>query len=312
MPNWAGSSWYFLRYVDPQNKKEFADRKKLDYWLPVNWYNGGMEHTTLHLMYSRFWYKVLSDLGLVPTREPYARRTSHGVVLGPDGQKMSKSRGNVVNPDEVVAEFGADTFRMYEAFMGPFDQTIAWDPKGVLGVRRFLDKVWKSHQEIIGNKQPATSNELQRRLHRLIKKVEEDALNLKFNTAVAEMMKFINEVSSSEYRVAREDWKLFLKVLAPYAPHLAEELWHGLGEGESIHRQSWPQYDPKMIVEEKVTIVVHVDGKMRGKLELPAGTREVSVTELAADLDSVKPHFYGKKVAKTIFIPDNLINFVTN
>ena len=312
MPNWAGSSWYYLRYPDPKNDKKFADPDKLKYWMPVDWYNGGMEHTTLHLLYSRFWYKVLSDLGLVPTREPYARRTSHGVVLGPDGQKMSKSRGNVVNPDEVVAEFGADTFRMYEAFMGPFDQTIAWDPKGVLGVRRFLDKVWKSHQEIIGNKQPATSNELQRRLHRLIKKVEEDALNLKFNTAVAEMMKFINEVSSSEYRVAREDWKLFLKVLAPYAPHLAEELWHGLGEGESIHRQSWPQYDPKMIVEEKVTIVVQVDGKMRGKLELPAGTREVSVTELAADLDSVKPHFYGKKVAKTIFIPDNLINFVTN
>jgi leucyl-tRNA synthetase len=312
MPNWAGSSWYFLRYLDPNNDKKFADPDKMKYWMPVDWYNGGMEHTTLHLLYSRFWYKVLSDLGLVPTKEPYARRTSHGVVLGPDGQKMSKSRGNVVNPDEVLAEFGADTFRMYEAFMGPFDQMIAWDPRGVLGVRRFLDKVWKFHQEIIGDKQPATGNELQRQLYRLIKKVEEDTLNLKFNTAVAEMMKFVNQIAISNYQVTKEDWGTFLRVLAPYAPHLAEELWHGLGEGDSIHRQSWPKYEPKLIVEETVTIVVQVDGKMRGKMEVPAGTREVAVTELAADLASVKPHFYGKKVAKTIFIPDNLINFVTN
>ena len=311
MPNWAGSSWYFLRYLDPKNDKRFADRKKLDYWLPVDWYNGGMEHTTLHLLYSRFWYKVLADLKLVPGVEPYAKRTSHGVVLGPDGQKMSKSRENVINPDEVVAEFGADTFRLYEAFMGPFEQMIAWDPKGVLGVRRFLDRVWKAHLAIAGKKQPKTAGELERQLHRLIKKVEEDTLSLKFNTAIAEMMKFINQLSFGNYQLAEEDWKLFLRVLAPYAPHLAEELWHGLGERDSIHRQPWPKHDPKLIVAEKVTIVVQVNGKMRGKLELSAGTREAAVTELAADLDSVKFHFYGKKVAKTIFIPDNLINFVT-
>jgi leucyl-tRNA synthetase len=310
MPNWAGSSWYYLRYPDPKNDKKFADSDKLKYWMPVDWYNGGMEHTTLHLLYSRFWHKVLSDLGLVPTKEPYARRTSHGVVLGPDGQKMSKSRGNVVNPDEIVAEFGADTFRVYEAFMGPFDQMIAWDPKGVLGVRRFLDKVWKAHQTVGSQKSGVSSRETKRSLHKLIKKVGEDTLSLKFNTAIAEMMKFINEVSSSKFQVSSGDWGLFLKVLAPYAPHLAEELWHGLGEGDSIHRQPWPKYDPKLIVEEKVTVVVQVDGKMRGKLELPAGASEASVTELAADLDSVKTHLHGRKVAKTIFIPDNLINFV--
>jgi len=310
MPNWAGSSWYFLRYLDPKNDKRFADRKKMDYWLPVDWYNGGMEHTTLHLLYSRFWYKVLADLKLVPGIEPYAKRTSHGVVLGPDGQKMSKSRENVVNPDEVVVEFGADTFRLYEAFMGPFEQTIAWDPKGVLGVRRFLDRVWKAQQEVVSRKLTVDSGELKRKLHQLIKKVEEDTLSLKFNTAIAEMMKFTNQLAISNYQLSIEDWEVFLQVLAPYAPHLAEELWHGLGERDSIHRQPWPKHDPKLIAEETVTIVVQVNGKMRGKLELPAGIREASVTELAADLDSVKSHFYGKKVAKTIFIPDNLINFV--
>jgi len=313
MPNWAGSSWYFLRYLDPKNEKQFADRKKLDYWLPVDWYNGGMEHTTLHLLYSRFWYKVLSDLGLVPTKEPYAKRTSHGVVLGPDGQKMSKSRENVVNPDEVVSEFGADTFRVYEAFMGPFEQMIAWDPKGVLGVRRFLDKVWKAHEAISKVNKTSEVNKdsnLERKLHQLIKKVEEDTLSLKFNTAVAEMMKFINQVSDIGYQIAEKDWKSFLLLLAPYAPHLAEELWHDLGVKDSIHRQEWPKYDPKLIVEEEVTIIVQVNGKMRGKLELSAGTGEAEITKLAHDLESIKTHLHGKKVAKTIFIADNLINFV--
>jgi leucyl-tRNA synthetase len=195
--------------------------------------------------------------------------------------------------------------------MGPFEQTITWDPKGVLGVRRFLDRVWKAHSAIIGKKQPKTAYELQRQLHRLIKKVEEDTLSLKFNTAIAEMMKFVNQLSIGNYQLETGDWKQFLRILAPYAPHLAEELWHDLDERDSIHRQPWPKHDPKLIIAEKVTIVVQVNGKMRGKLELPAGTREAAVTELAADLDTVKSHFYGKKVAKTIFIPDNLINFVT-
>lgn len=312
MPNWAGSSWYFLRYLDPKNDKKFADPDKLRYWLPVDWYNGGMEHTNLHLLYSRFWYKVMSDLGLVPTKEPYARRTSHGVVLGPDGQKMSKSRGNVINPDEIVVEFGADTFRMYEAFMGPFEQMIAWDPKGVLGVRRFLDRVWKAHQTAISQKSGVSSKELERALHQLIKKVEEDTLNLKFNTAVAAMMGFVNEVTSNKYQVTRGDWQMFLKVLAPYAPHLSEELWHDLGEKESIHRQSWPRWDSKLIEEENATVAVQVNGKFRGTIEVPAGTKEEQVSSLAQEIPSVRAYLSGRKLAKTIFIPDNLINFVTS
>lgn len=320
MPNWAGSSWYFLRYIDPHNRKRFAESRKLSYWMPVDWYNGGMEHTTLHLLYSRFWYKFLADLKLVPGSEPYAKRTSHGVVLGLDGQKMSKSRGNVINPDEVVAEFGADTFRMYEAFMGPFEQMISWDPKGVLGVRRFLDKVWKAHFQLTSKS--GTPLAVRRKLHQLIKKVEEDTMALKFNTAIAAMMGFVNQIArtrsetatpalrDNEYQVSREDWKLFLKVLAPYAAHLAEELWHDLGEKDSIHRQSWPEFDPQLLVEEDVTIVVQVDGKMRGKIEVSAGTGEAEITKIARDLATVKTNLNGRKVAKTIFIPDNLINFV--
>lgn len=343
MPNWAGSSWYFLRYLDPRNRKQFAGRRKLEYWMPVDWYNGGMEHTTLHLLYSRFWYKFLYDLGLVPGPEPYAKRTSHGVVLGPDGQKMSKSRGNVVNPDEIVREFGADTFRVYEAFMGPFEQMVAWNPRGVLGVRRFLDKVWRVHNQLTANsKQRIAKGDpplavrrprlaLQRQLHRLIRKVEEDTLSLKFNTAVAAMMGWINQLSMARSEVAISagdmarqrltpaeggitisDWKIFLRVLAPYAPYLAEELWHDLGEKESIHRQSWPKFDPQLLVEEAVTVVVQVDGKMRGKVAVPAGTKEAELTKLAQDIEAVKSRLHGRKVAKTIFIPDNLINFVTS
>lgn len=311
MPNWAGSSWYYLRYVDPKNSKQFAESRKLNYWLPVDWYNGGLEHTTLHLLYSRFWHKFLFDLALVTTSEPYAKRTSHGAVLGPDGQRMSKSRGNVINPDDVVAEFGADTFRVYEAFIGPFQQMISWDPKGVLGVRRFLDKVWKT-QQAISNKQLAISNkQLMRKLHQLIKKVEEDTFSLKFNTAVAAMMEWLGELSDKNYELSVEDWKLFLRVLAPYAPHLAEELWQSTREKESIHLQPWPKYDPELVIEETVTIVVQVDGKFRGKLDMPAGAKEDRVIKLAKELENIKHHLAGKKVAKTILVPDNLVNFVT-
>lgn len=321
MPNWAGSSWYFLRYIDPKNRKQFADRRKLKYWMPVDWYNGGMEHTTLHLLYSRFWYKVLYDLGLVSTPEPYAKRTSHGVVLGSDGYRMSKSRGNVINPGEVLEEFGADTFRMYEAFMGPFNQMISWDPKGVLGVRRFLDRVWRAHQ-IASSKWQVASGEgkkstshtpqaTRRRLHRLIKKIEEDTLSLKFNTAVSAFMEFINHLSGDGYQLAKRDWEVYLRTLSPYAPHLTEELWEDLGKKGSIHLQSWPRYDPKLVTEEIVTVVIQVDGKLRGKIGVSAGVKEAEVVKAAQGLETVKSHLRGKKVAKTIFIPDNLVNFVT-
>ncbi|MDP1710493.1 MAG: leucine--tRNA ligase [candidate division WWE3 bacterium] len=318
MPNWAGSSWYFLRYLDPDNDRKFADPKKIAYWMPIDWYNGGMEHNNLHLLYSRFWYKFLFDLKLVPGSEPYAKRTSHGVVLGPGGAKMSKSRGNVINPDEIVSEFGADTFRLYEAFIGPFEQMIAWDPKGVLGVRRFLNKVWKAHEKVSSQKSAASSRETQRALHQLIKKVEEDTMALKFNTAIAAMMGFINELASGNWKLETGDWKLFLQVLAPYAPHLTEELFYQLDPKPytldpkfSIHQQPWPKYDPEIIVEETVTIIVQVDGKLRGKLEVRAGEKEAEIAKLAREIPSVKPRLDGRKLAKTVFVPDNLINFVT-
>jgi len=368
MPNWAGSSWYYLAYClasklgNPksettkpkqvrnsgvQNSKRrglepldlensnlslvsgsgfgdsqniFSENKDvLSYWLPVDWYNGGMEHTTLHLLYSRFWYKFLFDLGLVPGPEPYQKRTSHGVILGPDGQKMSKSRGNVINPDDVVAEFGADTFRVYEMFMGPFDQQIAWDHQGVIGVRRFLERVWKCHHRVISQKSSVSSEEgLKRKLHQLVKKVEEDVLAQKFNTAIAAQMEFINELLAANCGLSVDDWKIFLRVLAPFAPHLAEELFYRLDPkpytltpGFSIHVQPWPKYDPKLIEEKVVTIVVQVNGKLRGKLEVARGKGKEEITDLAKQLSTVKPHLSGVRVAKTIFLPDNLINFVT-
>jgi leucyl-tRNA synthetase len=319
MPNWAGSSWYFLRYTDPQNSEEFADPKKLAYWTPVDWYNGGFEHTTLHLLYSRFWHKFLFDEGLVPSPEPYQKRTSHGVVLGPDGGKMSKSRGNVVNPDEVVRDFGADTFRVYEMFMGPFEQRIAWDPQGVQGVHRFLERVWKAHSLILKQTLKESDKELEGELHRLLKKVGEDLPELKFNTAVAALMSFLNELSSRSHALSAADWALFLRVLAPFAPHLAEELWEGLpskvrssrGSGEdSIHQQSWPSFDKELVSREKVTIVVQVNGKLRGRLSARPGEEEKKLVASASSLETVRPHLEGEKISKTIFLPDRLINFV--
>jgi len=318
MPNWAGSSWYFLRYADPHNRKQFASSRKLKYWLPVDWYNGGMEHTTLHLLYSRFWHKFLYDLRLVPGPEPYSKRTSHGVILGPDGQKMSKSKGNVINPDDVVAEFGADTFRVYEMFMGPFEQMTAWDPKGVIGVHRFLERVWNVSGVICKQSVVSSDKSLERKLHRLIKKVEEDVLSLKFNTAIAAMMEFLKEVMSSDYRVARADWEVFLRVLAPFAPHLCEELFYQLNPKPyvrnhkfSIHQQPWPKYDPRMIEEELVTIVVQVNGKLRGKLEAARDKEEEKVVELAEKLPAVRIQLSGAKITKTIFLSNKLVNFVT-
>lgn len=312
MPNWAGSNWYYLRYIDSQNDKELADRKKLDYWLPVDLYNGGMEHTTLHLLYSRFIYKFLADIKVVPGKEPYARRHSHGVVLGPDGRKMSKSFGNVVNPDEIVKEYGADTFRLYEMFMGPFEQMIPWSHEGVQGCYRFLKKVWQLSQEKIGEK---TTPELSAKLHQTIKKVTEDLNKLRFNTAVAAMMEFSNVWMSAPPAggLSKQDAEVFLRLLAPFAPHITEELWSEVLKNKfSIHQQPWPKYDPKLAQEEKVEIVVQVNGKLRDRLELEserAGEQE-TVEKLARESEKVKTYLANKKIKKTIFVPGKLINFV--
>jgi len=330
MPNWAGSNWYYLRYIDPKNDKELANRKKLDYWMPVDLYNGGMEHTTLHLLYSRFIYKFLADIKVVPDKEPYARRHSHGVVLGPDGRKMSKSLGNVVNPDEIVKEYGADTFRLYEMFMGPFEQMIPWSHEGVQGCYRFLKKVWQLYQSprhLRGGRMDSSEvNDLSIKLHQTIKKVTEDLNKLKFNTAVAAMMEFSN-AWMQKGNLSKTDAELFLRLLAPFAPHITEELYYQLdpkpyreatssaytlGAKYSIHQQPWPKFDPKLTREEKVEIVIQVNGKLRDRLKLEsqkAGEQE-TVENLAKESEKVKKYLQGKKVKKTIFVPGKLINFV--
>jgi len=340
MPNWAGSNWYYLAYVFAhklgnqkskiKNQKEkniFEDSKDLlQYWLPVDLYNGGMEHTTLHLLYSRFVYKFLSDIGVVPGIEPYTRRHSHGVVLGPDGQKMSKSQGNVVNPDDVVKAYGADTFRLYEMFLGPFEQMVAWSEEGISGCHRFLKRVWQLSQEKVKNK--TTPNNLKTSLHQTIKKVSEDVDSLKFNTAIAAMMEFINGWAKPGAFLSKDEAKLFLQILAPFAPHITEELWSfdfaqdkqslpsdtssERKQNWSIHQQPWPEYDPKLAQEEIATVVVQINGKMRDKLELKserAGEQE-EVEKQAMANEKIKSYLEGKKIKKVVFIPGKLINFV--
>lgn len=310
MPNWAGSSWYYLRYCDPHNKKALADKKKLEYWLPVDWYNGGMEHTTLHLLYSRFWHKFLYDLGVVPTSEPYARRTSHGVVLGPDGRRMSKSKGNVINPDEVVAKYGADTLRMYEMFIGPFDQTVTWSWEGVEGVHRFLKRIWDLCQ--ISNLKSQDTNEAKTRIAKLIYKVEVDIEAMKFNTAVAAMMEFSNWWMDNPKALGLEGKLVFLKLLAPMAPFVAEELYQRLStetdKSKSIHIQSWPRFDPRDLEEENVTVVVQVNGKVRGKMVLSRNTPQKETETVALEMENVKKHIQGKY--RTVFVPGKIINFI--
>lgn len=310
MPNWAGSNWYFMRYCDPHNEAKIADEKLLSYWLPVDWYNGGMEHTTLHLLYSRFVFKFLWDISAVPKSvgpEPYKRRTSHGMILGEGGIKMSKSKGNVINPEEVVKESGADTLRIYEMFMGPFEQAIAWDNKGVRGVRRFLDRVWKQQEKVKAG--AASSQELLRLLHQTIKKVSEDIEVLKFNTAVSALMILTNQLEKTEL-IAVDVWQKFLIILAPFAPHLAEELWSQNGQASSIFSAPWPKHDPALIQTSTVNIIVQINGKVRAVLEVFSGATEEQVKVLALANDKVKTLLADKTVKKVIFVPDKLISFV--
>ena len=313
MPNWAGSNWYFLRYCDPNNNKELANSELLKYWMPVDWYNGGMEHTTLHLLYSRFIYKFLWDIGAVPKKcgsEPYKKRTCHGMVLGEGWVKMSKSKGNVVNPDEVIREHGADTLRIYELFIGPFDQTIAWDTKGVKGARRFLEKVWNLSNEFIASRKESVHSDLEKILHKTIKKVSEDIGNMKFNTAVSTMMEFTNSWQKDILKTKKEDFKSFLKILSPFAPHLAEELWEKSGQGNSIFLESWPKYDQELVKEKTITFIIQINGRVRGKIEIEAGITEEKAKEIALSEERIKKWIKGKEIKKTIFVVNKLINIV--
>jgi leucyl-tRNA synthetase len=308
MPNWAGSSWYFLRYTDPHNNKSFADFKKLKYWMPVDWYNGGMEHVTLHLLYSRFWNLFLYDLGLVPYKEPYKKRTAQGMVLGEGGIKMSKSKGNVVNPDEIVKKYGADVARVYEMFMGPFDQAIAWDPKSIEGVKRFLLKVWNLG---LSKKISKTfKNEKTKKIiNKTIKKVSEDIELMSFHTAISSLMVCINEFQL-EKNIPQKDWERFLIILAPFAPYLTEELWEKLGHKKSIHLEKWPSFDKKLINEELKEIVVQINGKKRGIVFIGQDENETQVKTKALQLKNVSLFLKNKNVKKVIYVPQKVINFV--
>ena len=310
MPQWAGSCWYFLRYVDSDNQERIFGRKKLKYWLPVDLYIGGAEHAVLHLLYSRFWIRVLYEEGLIDFDEPFLKLRNQGLILAPDGQKMSKSRGNVINPDKTIEEYGADTLRLYEMFMGPFEQTVSWDTKGIIGTRRFLEKIWKlfeNQKEIVS---PKSDKEIDKILNRTIKKVTEDIENFRFNTAISSLMILVNELQNRSHRIRH--LKILLLLLAPFAPHISEELWqrHFSNLANSIYNQSWPRYNPKLIREEIITLVVQVNGKIRDKIEVEADISEEKAKELAISREKIKKWTRGKEIKKIIFVPQKLINLV--
>ncbi len=307
MPQWAGSSWYFLRYCDPHNDREFASKQALDYWMPVDWYNGGMEHTTLHLLYSRFWHLFLHDLGLVSAPEPYQKRTSHGMILGENGEKMSKSRGNVINPDDTIAEIGADAFRMYEMFMGAFDQAIPWSTNGAKGCRKFLDRVWRLQE--LATEADGLSEELKVTVNQTIKKVSEDYEKMKFNTAIAQMMTLVNEMYQKG-SVTRGEMKALLLLLSPVAPHICEEIWQNMGFEGYMYLAPWPAYDANCLTRDEVEIAVQINGKVKGKLMIPtAMTRETAQEELPK-LEQVQRLTEGKQIVKIVFVPGRLLNIV--
>ena len=307
MPQWAGSSWYFLRYIDPHNDSELASMEELKYWLPVDWYNGGMEHTTLHLLYSRFWHRFLYDIGVVPTKEPYAKRTSHGMILGANGEKMSKSRGNVVNPDDVVDEIGADAFRLYEMFMGAFDQAIPWSTEGARGCKRFLDRVWRLMDMMTEEK--GISKDMAYDVNSCIKKVGEDYERMKYNTAIAAMMALVNQLYDKG-SVTRGELAALIQILNPVAPHMTEEMNQICGFGGELIRKPWPKYDEKALVKATVEVALQVNGKVRGRVEVPADlTRETAADYFAQD-EAAKKVLDGKTPKKVVFVPGRLVNFV--
>ncbi|TRW26979.1 leucine--tRNA ligase [Criibacterium bergeronii] len=307
MPQWAGSSWYYLRYMDPHNNDAFAGKDALDYWQNVDWYNGGMEHTTLHLLYSRFWHKFLYDIGQVPTKEPYKKRTSHGMILGEDGQKMSKSRGNVVNPDEIVDELGADTFRAYEMFIGDFEKKAPWSSENIKGSYRFIERLW-AIQEMITDEESEIN--LVKSLHRLIKKVSYDYENLKANTAIAAMMAFINEVYAVK-KINVEDYKKLLILANPVVPHVTEELWQIVSKDDSMLNQAtWPNYDENLAKQDEIEVPVQINGKVKAKITVSKEQGQDEVMENALALDTVASAVSGKTIVKKIYVPKKIINIV--
>ena len=308
MPQWAGSSWYYLRYMDPHNKNALASKEALNYWSPVDWYNGGMEHTTLHLLYSRFWHKFLYDIGVVPTPEPYAKRTSHGMILGENGEKMSKSRGNVVNPDEIVDEYGADTMRLYEMFIGDFEKAAPWSKASIRGCRRFVERYWNLQSVLIdGDK---IRPELEGAFNKAIKKVGEDIENIKFNTAIATLMALINDISNVK-SINKEELRIFSILLNPFAPHVTEEVYEACKLGNGILAEAeWPEYDESKCVDESVEIVVQVNGKIKAKLNIPVDADKDAVLDLAKNDKNVKKAIDGMKIIKEIVVPKKLVNLV--
>ncbi len=307
MPQWAGSSWYFLRYTDAHNDNALASKEALDYWTPVDWYNGGMEHTTLHLLYSRFWHKFLFDIGVVPTAEPYQKRTSHGMILGENSEKMSKSRGNVVNPDDVVDEVGADTFRAYEMFLGAFDQSTPWSQQGLKGCYKFIEKVW--NLQSIMTDDEGYSPELEKAMHKTIKKVGDDFERMKFNTAIAAMMSLLNDITKKG-SITKGEYKTFITLLNPVAPHMTEELWQMLGGEGLLSLTEWPKYDEAKTVDDEVEIVVQINGKIRDKMTVAAGLDRDALTEVAMQSERIRELTEGKDIVKVIAVPGKLVNVV--
>ena len=304
MPQWAGSSWYYIRYTDPKNKEALASKEAMKYWLPVDWYNGGMEHTTLHLLYSRFWHKFLYDQGVVTCPEPYQKRTSHGMILGENGEKMSKSRGNVVNPDDIVAEFGADTLRTYEMFIGAFDLSASWSQEGVKGCRRFLERVWKLQDSLVDG--DSYSKELESKMHQTIKKVSSDYESLKYNTAIAAMMTLVNEFYKAG-KVTRKEFETLLILLNPVAPHMTEELWADLGYEGRLYQTAWPEFDEEKTVEAVAEIAVQINGKMRGTIKIAKDADKE--TAIAAAKEAVADKLTGN-IVKEIYVPGRIVNIV--
>ncbi len=307
MPNWAGSSWYFLRYIDPHNQDAFADKEKLDYWMPVDWYNGGMEHTTLHLLYSRFWHKFFYDIGLVSDPEPYDKRTAHGMILGEGNVKMSKSLGNVINPDTIVAEYGADTLRTYEMFVGDFEKSASWSENGVKGSRRFLERVWKA-QEFVNDSEEYTE-ELEIAINKTILKVSEDFETLKFNTAIAALMELLNEFYDRK-DISRKDFMVYLQLLNPIAPHITEELWEVLDFAGMLYDQEWPKHDPDKIVEDLVEMPIQINGRVRATVEVAVDASKDEIKEIAFREENISQHLEGKEIIKEIFVPGRIFNLV--